>query len=474
MNKRNYLVSAFLLTAVSYVKPVLAIDIAGNWVGTGSGVQFFCTDPAKNTNISSDVSVIFDEQSNNQIQVDFTGVDNIGTTHLLGSGLLSNGDAISAPLTGFRNNDEFIDYNFSGIFTDDNTLQYGGAGTNETCSYNFGGTLIRVFDVIQPLASDGETIIPEVAGSSDIIEDALSLSRVVIHSSSVINDRLQHLLIRPHLLKVTATGFNLNSGLAAGDSSLSGLGIWVSYDRSNFENTFIRTQYKGHINTFLVGVDYTLGDNVIIGSAFSYEVSDIDTKFNKGNVEISGYSILPYFGYLLNDNWNLNLSAGLSQLKYDQYRTFTGLRINSNTDSQRWFVSANLNGSWIFNSLLVSGSLGAITANSEIDRYIESNGRQINSSQSSLTTFSLGTEVAYIMGEFEPYFNVNLNHDNKSSGNRLSGTFQAPDDRNDILGALGLRYYGNQGLSITAELSKRFKRVNVKENNLSLMARWDF
>ncbi len=465
MNKQSILISAFFLTIIQ-LNSANAINIDGDWKGFGEGVQFFCNNPNANADIVSDVNINFDEQSNNQFAIGFVATDQAdGVTNLSGAGILNANNNINTLLEGTRNGSDFVDYHFNGLFIDENTLEYDGFGKNESCSYSFGGTLTRILDP--------KAINPSEEQGSGSVVDVISLSRVIIHSNAVINDRLRHLLVRPKLMQLSASGFNLQSGLSAGDDE-NELGIWVSYDRSHFKNTFSRTRYKGNTDTLLVGVDYTLSDKLVLGSAFAYESSDIDTPFNGGNTQITGYSILPYIGYLINENWNVNVGAGISRLNYDQYRTVAGTRINGDTDSQRWFISANLNGTWMFDPFIISGNLGVISAGDNIDRYIESNGRLGEKNKSQLTTFSLGGEVTYILGEFEPYFSLDFNHDNKAAGQRLSGLNQPSDDRNDLLSALGVRYYGREGLSITAEFSKRLNRANLKEENLSVMGRWDF
>ncbi len=465
MNKTQSLISSILLTTSFPFHSALAIDINGDWVGSGSGVQFFCINPNDNVSISSNVDATFNEQTNQQFQIRLAGGNILGD--LSGGGALIN-DSINTALSGTRNNNEPIEYNFSGTFIDDNTLQYGGSGLSNSCSYSFGGILNRV-DIA------GAGIVPEHSGGSDVIEDAVSLARIVVHSSSVINDRLQHLLIKSKLVKLSSTGFNLNPAISAGDGFDNEMGVWVSYDRSNFKNTFSRTKYKGDTNTFLVGFDYTISDEIVIGAAVAYEKSDIDTAFNQGNVTISGYSFLPYVGYLFNEHWNLNLSGGISHLKYDQYRLAGNTRIDGDTDSKRWFINANINGTWVIDDTwVISGNTGFTTANNNIDRYNESTGAAILGNKSRLTTFTLGGEVAYMMNAFEPYLSLNLNYDNKSTAGRLSGTEQPSSDRSDLLAVIGFRYYGDQGLSMTTELSKRFNRDNLEEYNLSVMARWDF
>ncbi|MDZ7737050.1 MAG: autotransporter outer membrane beta-barrel domain-containing protein [Gammaproteobacteria bacterium] len=83
----------------------------------------------------------------------------------------------------------------------------------------------------------------------------------------------------------------------------------------------------------------------LFGIAIGYEHTDIDTGFNRGNVESDGFTIAPYAGFLLDDLLSVDATLGYTRIDVDQFRTdpASGARITSGTISDRWFASANMN-----------------------------------------------------------------------------------------------------------------------------------
>ena len=473
--------NAASLIIISYIlfNPVsLAVEIGGNWSGKGEGIFSSCIDPTNNATLATQLLFELDPppaQFPDKFEVDYVGTDSSGTTNLAGIGFSNDATHISGQLIGIHSNTASgsVTYDFQGIFLSEDILQIKGSGVNLNCQYSLQGLVERDFSIIGHIP-EVEGLAPELVDSIEIINDDITFTRTTSQTKNTINNHLRHLLSGTTNNQISQNTFLLQSGLAAGDAFANHLGIWVSYDRSEFKNSFVKTKYNGFVNNALVGVDYLLMDQMIIGFALGYEKTKVNTIFNNGKVNATGISFNPYFGFLLNDTWGINLNAGYTKMDYKQFRTFATTRVNSDTKGRRWFINTSINGTWELNRFIITSNVGALKAGNKDDSHTNSLGIFVTETRAQMSTLSLGGEIAYAFNTIEPYLNLNFNHNTHSAVSHLAGSLQPQDDRNDLMAGLGFRYYGSQGLSISTELSKRFRRENLSENHFSIMARWDF
>jgi hypothetical protein len=266
------------------------------------------------------------------------------------------------------------------------------------------------------------------------------------------------------------------SGLNAGDGSLP-IGAWVSYSYSDYDNDLSSTAYDGNRHTVLGGIDFAPWESTVIGIAVGYEDSDTDTTFNLGELETDGYTIAPYFGYLFTDTWSVNFSFGYSDLEYDQFRTdpITGGRVTSSPDADRWFGMFNLNGLTTYGNWILGGRVGTLWARSEVDAFVESDGTAVTEARSKLGTWSIGGDAAYSFGEFEPFVSATYEYDYSMTEIAVTTGPQPDNDRDDVLFAAGLRYFGaNNGISGNLNWTRRLGRENFDEDIFTASIRVDF
>ncbi len=473
MTQFGYLFVSF----ITIVSPsLLAVEVGGNWIGEGISRFSLCENPANNHEITAALLFELDPPTirfPDNFEIDFIGNDAKGTTNLAGIGSIDDATNIHGQLVGIRNGAGSFVYDFNGVFLDNDLLQITGSGTGLGCTYELQGLVERNFTIGH--IDEIEGLAPELVDSIEILNDDVSFSRSAIQTKNSINSHLRAVLTGAEGNQVSQNSFSMGtSGLSAGDTGLTGLGLWTSYEHSNFKNTFIPTAYDGVTNHFLVGIDYAILDNLIVGLAVGYEKSNIDTTFNRGKVTSKGYSFSPYLGLLVDDTWGITLNAGYTKMTTDQFRMFGVTRIDSDTDGKRWFVSANFNATWQFNNFIFIANTGVIKAGNQDDAHTNSLGINIVSKSTQMSTLNIGAEMAYHLIQFEPYFSIDFNHNTHAATSTLVNSLQPSDDPNDILAGFGLRYYGDQGLSVNLEYSKRFKRDNLTENNFSVMGRWDF
>lgn len=330
-------------------------------------------------------------------------------------------------------------------------------------------------------SSDDSVIDPEETASSVLTAPVILKTQVQAITTGLnarINDIVRGVGGGPRGdQRVTANGvYEGVSGLSAGEGGPS-YGVWASYSYSDFDNDFSATLLDGHRHNVLFGADMTPRDNMVLGLAAGYEFASIDTDFNGGDQDTDGFTIAPYFGLVLSDNWNVSASVGYSSLDTDQFRTDAlGTRITSDPDSDRWFGTLNLNGYTTWDNWLFSGRIGMLQARNIQESFDESDGTEVGKFTTELGQWNIGGEAAYAWGDFEPYLRATYERDFSQTRLTLAGTGPQPsnDDDNFLFG-LGLRYFSSDnGLSGNIEWYKRLGREDYDEDTFSATVRWDF
>ncbi|HJN21818.1 MAG: autotransporter outer membrane beta-barrel domain-containing protein [Alphaproteobacteria bacterium] len=194
----------------------------------------------------------------------------------------------------------------------------------------------------------------------------------------------------------------LGTGISAGGGD-GRMGVWPSGSWTDVEDDLSSTAYNGDVYNAMTGTDYQFNCCLTAGLALGYESSDINTTFNTGSVESSGWTIAPYAGYVLSRYFTVDVSAGYSIVDYDTTRVRNALTITGDFDSDRWFASGAINGYYSVNKILLNGRAGYSYAKESQDGFNESNG-VINASRDvKVSTLRVGGTAAYGLGKAQPY-----------------------------------------------------------------------
>jgi len=271
---------------------------------------------------------------------------------------------------------------------------------------------------------------------------------------------------------------NDKSGTAVASAGTESL--WISTTATSLENDFERTAFYGATHNLLAGFDLTRADRYVLGVAFGHEASNFTTTFNTGNEKTRGYSVNPYFAYLLSDAWSIDLLLGYGELDTRQTRTFatgllTTLALNSEFASTRGFASTNLTYLTALGDWKLSGALGYTATRREQDAYTENNppiGLTVSASKQTVKQVSLLGEAAYGRGASEAYFGL-LYEDTRDPQKVQFATGPQPaNDPDSVLLSAGWRYFG-KGLTANFAFSKRVAQDQVNEYGFSMMLRVD-
>jgi len=303
----------------------------------------------------------------------------------------------------------------------------------------------------------------------------------VVNNANTITDVVTLLLLYFSGVRITHNlDIERTKGYSAGDNFSNWSG-WVSYARTQTDNTSFFTQFDSSLNNALVGFDTSPRENMVAGIAFGYEDNDIDTVFNAGEQDIDGFTIAPYFGYLFHPNFSIDASAGYSSIDIDQFRidstNFTSI-INGDTDSDRWFVAGNLNAFTRVNDFAFLGRVGIVYSEDDIDAVVETGGPDAFTTPSNTVEFGqiqAGGEVAYSVTALEPYASIYYEHDFEYEKLVLDPRIpRAKNDRNDVRLGLGARYFGENGFSANLEWSIIAGREEFDSHTLSIVGRLEF
>lgn len=263
--------------------------------------------------------------------------------------------------------------------------------------------------------------------------------------------------------KVVAGG-PVKGGVSGGAKDL-GIGVWANGGYSSIDYSKAGSNFNGSVWTGMGGVDYKFTDALLIGLAAGYEDTQLKTKFNNGNLSATGWTIAPYALYKFTKNYSMDVSGGYSMLDYSMDRAdpLVGTKITGNTDADRWFAAANLNGVWSEDAWRFSAKFGALWANETKKAFNESNGVSNAALTTSLGSVNLGGKVGYNLGFVEPYIG--------GTGRKWLGD---ADDKADVLAQIGtLLYIGDLAVG-NIEVSTPLGDSNLKQINVVTNIRFDF
>jgi hypothetical protein len=378
-------------------------------------------------------------------------------------------------------------------------------GGNAVLRKAFSGILGCVCLVFGSSAFAFTLILPpqEQLSPSNTITDATTLEPQVQTIASTIRTQLLTQLRPKRAANVAQVGrvlaANAYSGIrsdadflaaapgASGGGNGSGSGgnsdsLWISGTASSLENTFYRTAFHGTTNNLLVGFDLTRSNTYVMGLSLGYEASNFTTTFNVGDERTRGYNLNPYFALLLSDTWSLDLIGGYGQFDTRQSRTlgastitapFATLAVNSDFESMRSFVSANLTNVSSWGNWKLTSSLGTLASRREQDAYVESNGNAVPSTETgTIQQWNFLGEAAYGRGISEAFLGAMYENTRDPQKIQFASGDQPANDPDSVMLTAGWRHFG-KGLTASFVFNTRLGQDEVKEYGFSMMLRVD-
>ncbi len=454
-------------------------DITGTYIGNTSGTEANCVFSGIGPfPTSAFLQLTITSFDTNTGAFSGTGSDEDGTAITFNGIINSAGTVISSSLTATSPEPGVSTGDFNGSVFSSGATSWNINITAADVS-GYGGDLCNPVLLSGTLSkTSADLVINPTVTNSATITNTQTLVIQVQGISSDVGGRIDN------VLRGNAIGHNLDrygfmvggqaDGLNAGDELMKGFGAWASFSHSEFENDLSSLAFDGDRNTFLFGIDLSPSPGLVVGLAAGYEFSDIDTKVNLGNIETDGFSVIPYFGYLINDTFSVSGSGGYSFIDADQFRTAAGTRITSDAQSDRYFGTVNLDGLWFRGNWIFGSNIGLLWANNEQEAFTESNGTLVAEQDTKLRQWSLGGNVAYTYGNFEPFISAVYSRDFVFTEILVTTGPQPSNDRDDILFGAGVRYYSDKGISGNLEYNKRLDRDDFDEDMINLSVRVEY
>ena len=274
-------------------------------------------------------------------------------------------------------------------------------------------------------------------------------------------------------------------GLSAGDGfDLGGYGLWASFGRSDFESEVTVARYDANQNSFLAGIDTLFLDQFVIGLALGYENTSADTAFNGGDLDVDGFTVAPYVAYFFNDIFSADASVGYSHLQHDQSRIdpANAATLTGEFASNRAFVTGNLNALYFVDNWVLGGRVGFLHSGEIQEPYVEQGGpsiRSVRAKHLDLTQGYVGADVAYSFGVWEPYvvgmYRNDFGRDDGSGAGGLPSAVGStqPDDDDEFQLGLGVRYFGDNGITGNLEWLTTQGRSQFDEQSFNATIRID-
>jgi len=284
--------------------------------------------------------------------------------------------------------------------------------------------------------------------------------------------------------------------VVASSEKVAGLGapdpwaLWAGFSHSKYESSVTVAPYDGTLDSYRLGVDRFFAGKYLLGLALLYEKLDTDTLYNGGGQNGDGTSLAPYFSWLFDEHFSLDVNAGYTWLDTSQTRidpaSVPGApwKLDSSYDARRTFATATLNGFTSKGNWTLGGRIGYLYSEEKQDGYTESGGpsaRTVNGRTLRLGQAFIGPDAAYFFGNgVEAYGAVLYRYDVTRNDGRDGGGLPSavgatqPEDKDEWDWSIGLRYYAKRNVTLGVEYLQTQGRDQFDNEVWNLLARFEF
>ena len=273
---------------------------------------------------------------------------------------------------------------------------------------------------------------------------------------------------------------NFGDGKSAG-SATKDFGVWANFGNAWIKDDHQFENFHGIIATAVLGGDYRVTDQFLVGVATGYEGARITTPFNNGSLTANNVGIAPYMGYNFNQNYSVDATAGYAFLKYNMTRLSNS--VYGTTYGGRVFGATNFNAKTTMGNWQLGTGLGYMYLSEAQNAYREMGtaGTQVDRVNIRLGQLRSTTRVGYFettdWGFLNPYVSVRPEYDvNKSPAGIVDATTgtKAVSDRFGATFAGGLVAGVGDDLTLMLEGSSGQFRSHMSMNGLTGTIRYRF
>ncbi len=241
--------------------------------------------------------------------------------------------------------------------------------------------------------------------------------------------------------------------------------VWGALARATVGYSFQPLQSGGTVNVALGGLDYTFGENLIVGVAVSDERTRVSTPFNGGSLSANGNTIAPYLGWRITPNWQMDATVGFGSTSLNSVDNSAG-SITGNNKDKRTMASVGLAYNQIMGKWLLTGRGGLSSSEDKFSAYTLSNNTFVAASTSRTLQLRAGGQAMYNAGAVLPFVGLTYINDLQRPNQTPVGGQSAANDRDGWQVRLGLNIPTKGALYGSVAISTEVGRSQVKNNQL--------
>lgn len=278
-----------------------------------------------------------------------------------------------------------------------------------------------------------------------------------------------------------AQNSRFGTGLSAGEDGAGfdtqGLSVWIDGTRSSIDNNEplavgtlqTRGGFSGRVNSVLVGADYVLTPELVVGGALGYEDGLFDLLGGGGGkFRSDGTTAVVYGAYIINDYLNLIGQLGATRVwgNISQASAQGLAEVTGNPNSWRALAGVTLVAQKAIQEFLVGASIGFNYTKSFADDYDASDGSRVNVGNSHVGQLSMGASVEYsLTSSVTPHLHATWLLDTSATGG---------GDRNAVEYGGGVRFAVTDNLSGELGGAATVDRENERLWTVNAGLRWRF
>jgi outer membrane autotransporter protein len=274
------------------------------------------------------------------------------------------------------------------------------------------------------------------------------------------------------------------SGIAAGESA-NGIGTFANFSLTHSESTAGGFKTDTGLGVISAGVDKAFQDNFIVGMTVSGAWSDDDSDFEVGGGKFTSsntsdtYSFAPYMAIILNENYYIDATVGVSQGENRIHHTnaVTGAIVQTgDADYRSQFLSTGVNyTNTVFGDYGLQLSASYTWASYDRDDFIDNNGTDIIVNDNRTSQLILGGQIGRQVDNLTPYVLAYYERDliKAPRGGGIPGE-EAADGRNALRLGAGVDAVVMDSLTVSGEVNTLLFKPGYNEYGLALNIRYDF
>lgn len=257
-------------------------------------------------------------------------------------------------------------------------------------------------------------------------------------------------------------------GLSSGDAG-NEFGIWGMGSYTHFESDASGAKYDADAYNLLVGFDWRVTPEFLIGVAGGYGDLDLDKKEwtggDNGTLQTEHeWTIMPYLAWNITDTTIFDAAFAYTDSEYkDDNSTDSG-----KYDSKRYLTNVGISQYWLLDNWTLSGRLGYMYVHGDLSSYSRGSGDVANE-DSFLGQVSLEGKAAYFFDNgLEPYAALRYYYDTTVSQTPVGS------DYDEFEGIAGLNWYIGDQWTINAEGGASMGREDYDSYRGQMNIRYEF